>query len=120
MAKFKKLGGNLEIVIEIDENRVGTCTYFLYDRNNHKLQSGVGENSTNIFPIPNDPNDLDGALLMWGAIINANDDHVGQRWFVTMTIRQDGETIEDGYIPHDGTFQAIVATMHDKVRLEAK
>src|SRR5437867_1926273 len=96
-AKFSKTGGKLELEISIEENQTGTCQYFVFDKNDNRLQRETGDKTINIFQINSDPKDLDGALLMWDAVINGPDTP-NQKWKVTMKIRQDGQTIEGGVI----------------------
>jgi hypothetical protein len=118
VAKFSAAGGNLEIEIEIGENKTGTCYFYLYDKNDTQLQQGKGVKSKNKFTITSPRSALDGATLMWEATINGPD-KPNQPWSLTMTIRQDGQTLEGGFIPNDGTFQLVKVTDLFERRLEA-
>jgi hypothetical protein len=119
-AKFSAGGGKLKIEILFGQNKTGTCSFVLLDKNNKNLEHGSGTKSRNTFDIQSDLNALDGALLTWDADINGPD-KPNQKWKITMTIKQDGSPIEGGVIPNSDppTFQ-LIHVMGDEVRLKAK
>lgn len=119
-AKFSDKGGPLELEITIGQNKTGKVNFVLFDKDDKNLEHGSGKQSVNTFPIATAISELDGALLTWDATINGNNKK-GQKWKVTMTIRQDGQPIQDGIIANgDPPTFTLVHVMDDKVRLIKK
>ena len=118
-AEFSKNAGEIEIEIVIGQNKTGKVNFVLFDKQGVNLEHGSGNKSVNKFDLVSALSDLDGALLTWDAIINGKN-KPGQKWSVTMTIRQGGQVIKGGVIPNSDppTFK-LVHLMDDKVRLIA-
>lgn len=123
-AKFDKNGGPIEIDIEIGQSKTGLWTLFLFDKNKKRLLREEGDSAIATIPITNPLTDLDNALLMLDATINGAN-KPNQRWKVTMTIKQDGNPIQNGVFEYPDsddpkTFKLVLVMKTKEVRLKAK
>lgn len=122
--EFSKKGGKLNVVLEIGENKTGVSNFFLFDKDDNRLQRQETTSTLATFQLNAEPGDLDEALLMVNAtIIGAKEP--AQRWAFTVTIKQDGALIGVFEYPEAGgedpeTFKRILVMKTKKVRLKAK
>jgi hypothetical protein len=126
VAKFFKNGGNLEVEIEIGQNKTGSWEFFLFDKDNIRLQRRSGTTTIATIPITSHLSQLDGGLFMLDATINGAN-KPNQRWKVFLRIKQDGQSIEGGNFefPEPGgedpmTFKLVLVMKTKEVRLQGK
>lgn len=123
--KFLKTGAKLKLDLDIGENHSGVSIFFLFDKNNNRLQREETTSTFTTFELITEPSDLDGALLMIDATIISAIKKAGQKWAFTVTIRQDGVSLGVFEYPdssgEDATnFTKMLVMKTKEMRLKAK
>lgn len=124
--KFSKNDGKLKITIDIGKNHTGVVTFFLVDKNDKKLEREELTSTFTTFEMITDPSTkLDGSTLLLDATILSTSKDPGQKWSLTVTIKQGNKTIGTLEYPEPGgtdpeTFKKILVMETKKVRFKAK
>ena len=123
--KFSKDGGKLKLTFDIGENQSGVSVFFLFDKNNNRLQREETTSTFTTFEIVTEPGNLDGALLMLDTTIISTSKKPGQKWALTVTIKQDNKSLTTLKYPESGgedpeTFKKMLVMKTKEVRLKAK
>ncbi len=122
--EFSENGGRLEIVFDIGENKTGVSSFFLFDKDDKRLQRQETTSTLATFQINTAPSDLDETLLMVNTTINGAKEPA-QRWAFTVTIKQDGASIGVFEYPDSSgedpeTFKRILVMRTKEFKLKAK